>query len=335
MLVDICVVRADGLGDNLLTVPGVRLLLDSGLRVAFITRHRRLFEILFSGALTTGQLVLFDADGCTGGLSNLRCRLLVVMGPVARWEGLKLGLRVDAQGRVFISYPGKQPINAVAKIALGFEIQHWRWDNQHDLIANTANVLHIARDFLKASKLKRLPLVDEPQSIARYALDNYFIGHYVQGLRSLDREDIALLYPSYKLWSWGIDPGFFVRACDYLVSCGMRVVILMGPFEAKLQSLLELVRKLESRHRRVSVLRSTALEKHMELLCRAKRFIGVDSGPCHLAAFCGLPEITVVFPDDGYEYRVRRWRPLARNVRVTTIPASRTHDHFSKLDHLC
>ena len=60
-----------------------------------------------------------------------------------------------------------------------------------------------------------------------------------------------------------------------------------------------------------------SLDDLLDVLSRARLYLGNDSGVTHLAAMLGIPTVTFFGPSDP-----AIWRPLGREVRVITAPAS-------------
>ncbi|RUL87204.1 glycosyltransferase family 9 protein [Tautonia sociabilis] len=109
---------------------------------------------------------------------------------------------------------------------------------------------------------------------------------------------------------------------------GWRVVVVGGPDDARLASLLSPHEALRDWTGRLAVSETTAL------LERADLFLGADSGPAHLAACAGVPSV-VLFSGTN---RVAQWRPWSRRSLVLRhdVPCRPCHRKACPLaDHPC
>jgi hypothetical protein len=98
----------------------------------------------------------------------------------------------------------------------------------------------------------------------------------------------------YKLWPLERYKDIAVRC----VSAGHPVRILLGPSETHMREIFSGVNGVEC-------MTGAGGAQLMEKLCSARMFVGNDSGPAHLAAFLGVPAITLIGPVDPKRTRPR------------------------------
>jgi ADP-heptose:LPS heptosyltransferase len=115
---------------------------------------------------------------------------------------------------------------------------------------------------------------------------------------------------------------------DRFLKDGWRVIVVGGPDEASVRLGLAPHPHLRDWTGLLSLTQTTAL------LERADLFLGVDSGPAHLAASAGTPSI-ILFSGTNH---VRQWRPWSRRALVLRhkVPCSPCHRKSCPLaDHPC
>ena len=98
----------------------------------------------------------------------------------------------------------------------------------------------------------------------------------------------------------------FVEVASSLDAGGKQPEFILGPAEYDLYDILVQSKKFNANGHKI--------EKLTELVGRLKTsggFIGNDSGVSHLAAFIGLPTVTVFGPSDS-----KTWKPMGRAVKV-------------------
>lgn len=74
-----------------------------------------------------------------------------------------------------------------------------------------------------------------------------------------------------------------------LIKKGYSICVLIGPGEYNLKDYFSGMEK-------VQILDTPKIQKIIEILSNSGLFIGNDSGPAHIAAFCGIPAITLFGP---------------------------------------
>ncbi|MCP4108292.1 MAG: glycosyltransferase family 9 protein [Desulfobacteraceae bacterium] len=95
----------------------------------------------------------------------------------------------------------------------------------------------------------------------------------------------------------------FVKICDKLKSYQMEPEFVAGPAEHFL------IRDIPKNGNQIHII--SDLAELVLLLKKAGGFIGNDSGVTHLAAFLGLPTVSVFGPSDP-----DRWKPAGRAVKI-------------------
>lgn len=121
---------------------------------------------------------------------------------------------------------------------------------------------------------------------------------------------------------------YWQRLIDRFLSEGWRVVVVGGSDDVELSRTILPHPELCDWTGRLSVGETTAL------LERADLFLGVDSGPAHLAAAAGTTSV-VLFSGTN---RVRQWRPWSRRTLVLrrSVPCRPCHRKVCPLaDHPC
>jgi len=121
--------------------------------------------------------------------------------------------------------------------------------------------------------------------------------------------DYAVLHPmpGHSAKEWSID-GFSYVARYLKEKKGLRSVLVGGKGEK--DYVHEIVKDSESGA--IDLSGRTGLAELGELVKNAKLFVGVDSGPAHIAAACGTPSV-VLFSGANDP---RQWAPRGDNVRV-------------------
>ncbi len=110
--------------------------------------------------------------------------------------------------------------------------------------------------------------------------------------------------------------GYFVELLKRLASAGERV-LLVGAGKAELQRARDICTALGRDSAAVELpVRVTAA-----LIESAILFIGFNSGPAHLAAAVGTPEVVFFRRDENTEHELRKWAPVSPHSRVLVPPS--------------
>jgi len=98
----------------------------------------------------------------------------------------------------------------------------------------------------------------------------------------------------------------FVKVASSIDASGKQPEFILGPAEYDLYEILLQSKRLNAKVHKIETLTELA-----GLLKTGGGFIGNDSGVSHLAAFIGLPTVTVFGPSDP-----KTWKPVGRAVKV-------------------
>ncbi len=129
-----------------------------------------------------------------------------------------------------------------------------------------------------------------------------------------------LIHPGSGSLKKNMPPDFYLALGKLIEQKGIKLNYIFGPVEIERKEYLHYPEE-----KRVFSLDPVSLKDH---IIRTSLFIGNDSGPSHLAAFCGIKTVAI-FADSSSAI----WRPLGKNVIVLDNPKIKFAEEF--LSNLC
>ena len=139
---------------------------------------------------------------------------------------------------------------------------------------------------------RRLTLV--PGDAACAAVDQALAGH------GLTEGSFVLIHPGsrwfFKCWP----PDRVAALCGSLIASGKRVVLVCGPDPLEQQLLAEVARRAGTPM--AAFPGTLSLKEVAALIARARLFVGMDSGPMHMASAMGTPTVAFFGPSGEIEW---------------------------------
>lgn len=316
---DILLYRDDGLGDALFTIPTLKIILDNlkeGDRLFFASPHSSWIKSLIQDyKLIPLGVEKIDIEKYVG----KEFEIALFLGPWGRVKNishLEMISRIKAKYKFISSYQGKFVFSLLrsfykifypgALFEKIFFINFEEIFEGHDII-NTFNFVNKAFEIVNFSWFAKF----KDKVFLLYDYEKFLNGSFSDenfSDRSLQRREKKLIiHFTYKSFGFGFGLDDYGILLDDLRRFWKgEIVFVFGPYERKYFDLMEGAKKIII----------TNLRDYMELCLESFGMIGFDTGPVHLAAFFNVPLVVSIFPDEGFENRVKRWKPYSNGSRV-------------------
>jgi len=273
----VLVIRADSLGDIAMSSPafkGIRLAFpDSHITLLVATRSKQLVEDMS----TFDKIIYFDAPWMTnGGKKKFRNFLKATKNLRKLKFDLSIDLRGDFRNNIFMRLLGIKYRMGFDITGCGFLLTHIVpcGDKHHSVDLSFSLNTYLGVKNTAAYNLS-LPFAEDEQEFAADFLK--------QNGNISDKKGhlVAIIHPGAKWYGRRWESQKFAQIADLLIEKANAIVILAGS-----STDLELVEEIASFMKRVPIIAAgkMSLKQFLYLLEKCDIFIGLDSGPVHLAA---------------------------------------------------
>lgn len=327
---DILLYRDDGLGDALFTIPTLKIIIDNLKeedRLFFASPHSSWIKnIIQDHKLIPVGVKKNDIEKYVKGFD-----IALFLGPWGKIKNLdhfKIIISTNANYKFISSYRGKLVFNFLKsfykifypRILSGknFFIDFEEIFEDHDIV-NTFNFVSKALEVANFSSFMKF----KSKVFKFYDYENFFNGNsfngnffnfscYSSSEPLQGREKNLIIHFTYKSFSMGFGlDGYKVLLNDLSRFWKGEIVLVFGPYEMKYFDLMEGINQ-----RGIKKMVVTNLNDYMELCLKSYGMIGFDTGPVHLAAFFNVPLVVSIFPAEGFENRVKRWKPYSNKSTI-------------------
>lgn len=307
--------RDDGLGDALFTLPTLKIILQNlnqKDQIFFVSNYSKFIQkILNDQRIINYSVKDFCNDFIKDKNSNdIIFDIAIFLGPWGKIKNIKHFtqiIKTKAKFKFISSYQSKILFNFLINFLKHFLKENYFFINfekifeGHDIL-NTFNFINESfkiSNFLSLDKYKE-------QVFIFYDYEKFFEN------AANNRKNKIILHFTYK----SLKLGFSVKDYQNLINLineyieknweDGSLLVVFGPYEEKYFNLLDIKNKVII----------SELWDYVELCLESRGIIGFDTGPVHLAAFFNVPFVLSVFPDNGFDYRVKRWSPFSNKSKI-------------------
>lgn len=285
----VLVIRVDSLGDITMSGPafkGIRLAFpDSYITLLAATQSKRLVEDMS----TFDKIIYFDAPWLTsGGKKKFRNFLKGTKNLRKLKFDLSIDLRGDFRNNIFMHLLGIKYRMGFDITGCGFLLTHIVpcGDKHHFVDMSFSLNTYLGVKDTAAYNLSLPFTEDEREFAADFLKQNGNIS---------DKKDhsVIIIHPGAKWYGRKWESQKFAQVADLLIEKANAIVILAGSITD-----LELVEEIASFMKRVPIIAAgkMSLKQFLYLLKKCDIFIGVDSGPMHMADAMGTKVIALLGP---------------------------------------
>lgn len=286
------IVRYGGIGNTLVSVPAVRALRKAypSSYISMLVDHRG-WEIL-EGCPYVNERILYDKDRSDPGFVRLVLKLR------------KMGFTTSIH---FKRFKRSEMIGflAGARERVGYRTQGTKsWFLTTEVpYAEGKNIIDLNLDLVRAMGVRTddLRLEIWPTEGDRRSVDDF-----LEALGLADRR-VIVIHPgaaTLRQCLWGEER--FSRLGDTLSSdFGCRILLMGGPEE---RGMMERIAALMIH--KPALAPPLSIRGSAELIRRCTLFVGMDSGPSHLADAVGTPGIVIFRDSAGGAAEITKWKPL-------------------------
>ncbi len=304
----IAIYRDDGLGDTLFTIPTLKILssIFDG-KIYYLNNFSNFVGNLFCN----GEVILQSID------SYRETDLVIFLGPwgkIRNFKHFKKIINFPSKYKIISSYSSKL-ISKMYKFLFSknffyqkyFFIDFENIFEGHDIL-NTFNfILH---SFLLVNND-----IYEKMRVFKDEIFNFYDYRIFGDFQNKERKKIVLHW-TYKSFDLGAKLEHYETLINYLQKFG-DVLVVFGPYEKKYMDIdIGNVRKVFIEN----------IMDYVELCLESFMLVGFDTGPVHLASFFNVPVVISIFPDQGFDYRVKRWAPFSNVSKIFLLKYSQLKD---------
>jgi lipopolysaccharide heptosyltransferase II len=285
----ILVIRIDGLGDVVMSTPAFKALRD-----IFSDAHITLLAAGLSKELvevmpTFDEVIYFDAPWIA---KEKKGKFRKLFSTVKRLRKKKIDLAIDLRGdfrNIILMYV------LSAKYRLGFDITGCNFllthivpcgDNHHPVTICLSSIKYLSQKD-KGEHSLSLWITKKDREYAENLLENCGIDYVGNG------DLVVIVHPGAKWYGRWWMPEGYAQIADRLIYEYEAKVILSGN-----STDIEITQHIANlmKHRPVITAGKTSLRQFLALLEKSNLFIGVDSGPMHMAAGMGIKIVALFGP---------------------------------------
>lgn len=292
----VLIYRDDGLGDSLFTIPSLKALLlskslSNDIQIFFSSNHNNLIKLFIKDI----NFIFLDE------VDRLSFDVALFLGPWGRiksFKHLKRIIYTKSESKFISSYDSKLVFKFL-KLMLRKGYFFVNFDDifvSHDIV-NTFSFIRKSlehfEEFLNLSNFS----YDDIMGLYNYTNYDFQMDSY---------RDLFVIHFTYKSLRLGIDLKDYLYLVDLLSNFG-KILVVFGPYER------EFIKFLPSN---INKLLIEDIVDYVKLCFSCKLMLCFDSGPGHLASFLNVPYVISIFPDDGFEYRIKRWKPYSVKSNV-------------------
>lgn len=302
---NILLYRDDGLGDALFTIPTIKILLDNlnnNDKVFFVNNHS--FWI---------KKVIKDERLIPCGVKeqfNQEFELALFIGPWGKIKNIKHLMKIintKAEYKFLSSYKSKIIFNILKILKRFLNKKTYFLDFEeifegHDII-NTFNFVN------KSLKMIKYFSLDSYKDRIFHFYDYEVFGDVINNNKVYNRKEDLILHFTYKAFRFGFTMNDYKNLIKRING---DLIVVFGPYEKKYFNSIKGVKKILINN----------LEDYVDLCLQSKALVGFDTGPVHLASFLNIPFVVSVFPDIGFEYRIKRWYPFSNKSKIFILKYS-------------
>ncbi len=303
------IVRYGGIGNTLASIPAVRALKKGrpGSSISMLV-DRRGWEI-FEGCPYIDQRILYEKDGENRGvweslklIGRLRGEHFTTSIHCKRFRRSEIiGVLAGAGERVGFDTPGRTPLFLTRRIP------YVEGKNIVDLTCDLVRAVGVNADDLA---LEIWPTGDDKAAVE---------GFLRRGVPAGDR--LIAVHPggeTLRSALWGAR-NFAALGAALQRRTGCRILLIGGPSEAGLHAAIAREMTPPPILSPPLSIRGTA-----ELIRRCTLFVGMDSGPSHLADAVGTPGVILYQDGPGYAAQISKWKPAGGGY--LPLPSSASAD---------
>ncbi len=313
---EILIVRVDGIGDVLLTLPAISALRKSFPKAYITLIVNEQAKTIIEDNVKVDKVLTLNAPWFYG---FRKSSILEYLKLIKYLRGKNFDLVIDFKGDsrniIFLLFLLKARIKVGSGLTgFGYLLdKNVHYDtNMHEIdnintVLKSLEIKHVKKSFFKKTNKKIKIKVNK--LFKRYNIKNK---DFVVGLN---------LSPGYPSKQWDIKN--FIELSKKLVEVYNAKIILTGS-----KNDISLSKELMKNNQEgiINLVGKTSIRELIELIKRCDLFLGSDSGPMHISGLVGTPTITLFGPTDP-----KRWKPLGdKNIIIhKNMPCSPCGEHFN------